>query len=103
VISHRDTAPLRSATSGGERSALRRSRTGSGYTSADGAAFSPVGARMAQPGETRRDMWLRMASDQPLRLMTVAESANVDLPIRPDLPPLVVEDSDGRFVQVRLR
>lgn len=67
-----------------------------------GAAFSPSGAPLErgdrQP-ESTVDRWLRLSSGEaePLRLMTLEETARIDRESRPQPVPRVIDSEDGRL------
>lgn len=67
-----------------------------------GAAFSPSGMAMERADRQRvstADMWLRLSTGEPepLRLMTLEETATIDRGARSEPVPLVIESEDGRL------
>lgn len=71
-----------------------------------GAAFSPTGIAMERAdrqAESSADMWLRLSTGGPLRLMTLEETATIDRGARPEPVPLVTEGEDGHLRLARAR
>lgn len=63
------------------------------------ACFAPAGGPWAVRGEETRGRWLRLATPQPVRLLTVAETHQSAAICRHSPPsPSLVEDEDGLFI-----